>query len=136
MEQATTDADVGFTVTEPSIAVGSHTIDFSYLGDEMIEPSDDSVSITLADDTTMTTDAVGRMIAGEDIELIGHLETAKGDPIPDATITATDTVDGTTTNQAEATTTAGAISPSRLQARPSASIRSTSRTPARDPTSR
>jgi 5-hydroxyisourate hydrolase-like protein (transthyretin family) len=104
LEEATTDADGAYTVAVPSIALGSHTIDFSYLGDEVIEPSDDNVTITLADDTTITTEPVGRMDAGKDIKVVGHLESAKGEPLADATITATDTVDGTTTDLAETTT--------------------------------
>jgi 5-hydroxyisourate hydrolase-like protein (transthyretin family) len=105
LEEATTDADGGYTVTVPSITTGEHKIDIEFHGDEVLEPTTHQFEVTAQQDgTSLTVDPVNQRFAGEDIAVGGTLTTASGDPLSDAPITATDTVGGTTTDLTDTTT--------------------------------
>jgi hypothetical protein len=103
---ATPTDDTGrFTVTVPSIAAGSHTIDISYAGDQVLEPATHRVSVALTHDTMLTLDSPPHPLAGEDLVVEGNLVTASGDPVSDAEITATDAIDGQPATDLTAATT-------------------------------
>ena len=104
LADAKTDKDGAFTVTVPAIAVGEHKIDFAYAGDELLEPAKADTSVTLEAGTTLAVDPVDPMVAGKDVKVTGTLVAENGNPVAGATITATDTVGGTSTALADATT--------------------------------
>jgi hypothetical protein len=105
LADAKTDKDGAFTVTVPDIAVGEHKIDLAYAGDEVLEPAKADTSVSLENGTTLSVEPVDSTKAGNDVEVTGTLVTGAGDPVADATIKATDTVDDeAATDLADATT--------------------------------
>jgi|GEM_PF-6667330 5-hydroxyisourate hydrolase-like protein (transthyretin family) len=99
-----TDSDGNFTVTAENVAAGNHTIAFSFVGDKVYEPSTQTADFEVDSGTGLSIDPVDAKFAGDDIALTGSLTNGAGEPLAGATITGTDTVGGTATDLAEATT--------------------------------
>ncbi|HEU0287936.1 MAG TPA: carboxypeptidase regulatory-like domain-containing protein [Nocardioidaceae bacterium] len=99
-----TDSDGNFTVTAENVAAGNHTIAFSFVGDKVYEPSTETAEFEVDSGTGLSIDPVDAKFAGDDIALTGSLTNGAGEPLAGATITGTDTVGGTATDLAEATT--------------------------------
>jgi hypothetical protein len=104
LAETTTDSDGNFTVTAESVAAGHHAINFSYLGDEVMEPTTFSVEFDVDSGTMLSVDPVEARFAGADIAVTGTLTNGAGEPLAGATITGTDTLGGTASDLAEATT--------------------------------
>ena len=99
-----TDSDGNFTVTAENVAAGNHTIAFSFVGDKVNEPSTQTAEFEVDSGTGLSIDPVDAKFAGDDIALTGSLTNGVGEPLAGAKITGTDTVGGTASDLAEATT--------------------------------
>jgi hypothetical protein len=99
-----TDGDGQFTVTADEVAAGSHSINISFGGDRVMEPTTQLVEFDVDSGTGLAVDPIEQANAGDDIAVSGTLTNGVGEPLANATITATDTVDGTTTDLTETTT--------------------------------
>lgn len=99
-----TDSAGNFTVTAENVAAGHHKITFSFGGDPVHEPTTQLVEFDVDSGTGLAIDPVEQTFAGENVAVSGTLTNGAGEPLADATITGTDTVDGTTTDLAETTT--------------------------------
>ena len=99
-----TDSNGQFTVTADDVAARSHTINISFGGDQAMEPATQLVEFDVDSGTGLAVDPIEQANAGDDIAVSGTLTNGAGESLAGATITATDTVDGTTTNLTETTT--------------------------------
>ena len=99
-----TDSQGNFTVTAEGVAPGSHAINISYGGDQVMEPTTQLVEFDVESGTGLAVDPVEQANAGENIAVSGTLTNGAGEPLSGATITATDTIDGTATDLTETTT--------------------------------
>lgn len=99
-----TDVDGQFTVTADEVAAGDHSINISFSGDRVMEPTTQLVEFDVDSGTGLAVDPVEQANAGDDVAVSGTLTNGVGEPLSGATITATDTVVGTTTDLTETTT--------------------------------
>lgn len=100
----TTDSEGNFTVTAETVAAGHHTVNLSFGGDEVLEPTTQQAEFDVDSGTGLSIEPVEAKFAGEDIAVSGTLANGAGEPLSGATIAGTDTVGATTTDLAETTT--------------------------------